>query len=241
MENQDSSNKNKWYKGNGGIIALLIFFFPVGLFLMWKYAHWNKAVKWVITAIFAIFVFASINSSNSTTNQTQTSSNSSTTSTSQPTATPQPKKPLTTEDKLWQAYKNFDNQDTDFSGVKIDYDATTNTTTLTNTSDNFLDEQSAVNGVVNSLVGYGMQAFKIPGVDKLVVAFRSTFTDSYGHKSTDDIARIGMTKDEFAKYDWKNLEFQPIYDQLQSSADPFYVNPSILGKIDTQKINLSLP
>lgn len=35
-------NELKWYKKTGWIIFLLIFFFPVGLFLMWKYAKWNK-------------------------------------------------------------------------------------------------------------------------------------------------------------------------------------------------------
>ncbi|MBI4098202.1 MAG: hypothetical protein HY426_04155 [Candidatus Levybacteria bacterium] len=46
----------KWYQNNLVIIALLILFFPVGLFLMWKYAGWNKTVKWIITAVFALAI-----------------------------------------------------------------------------------------------------------------------------------------------------------------------------------------
>ena len=119
MKNQSSANNNhKWYKGNGAIIALLILFFPVGLFLMWKYARWNKVVKWVLTVIFAIFVLSNYASSNSAKNQSQQSTSNSTSTASAPTATPQSPKPLTMEDKLWQAYKNFDTEDTDYSGTK---------------------------------------------------------------------------------------------------------------------------
>lgn len=51
----------KWYQRAPGIIALLIFFFPAGLFLMWKYARWNQKVKWIITGLFAFFFLFTIN------------------------------------------------------------------------------------------------------------------------------------------------------------------------------------
>lgn len=35
-------------------ILMLIFFYPVGIFTMWKYMRWNNYVKIVITAVFAI-------------------------------------------------------------------------------------------------------------------------------------------------------------------------------------------
>lgn len=47
-------NGKKWYQKTPWIIALLFLFFPVGLFLMWKYTNWNKYVKVGISAIFAI-------------------------------------------------------------------------------------------------------------------------------------------------------------------------------------------
>jgi len=48
--------KKKWYQKTGGIIALLVLFFPVGLYLMWKHASWNKTVKWGVTGVFAFLV-----------------------------------------------------------------------------------------------------------------------------------------------------------------------------------------
>lgn len=61
--------QNKWYQKPIGIIALLILFFPVGLYLMWKYATWNKSVKWVITVVFVLAVLGNMGGNkNSSTN-----------------------------------------------------------------------------------------------------------------------------------------------------------------------------
>lgn len=46
----------KWYRTNAGIIALLIFFFPAGLYLMWKYTSWPKNAKLIVTGILALCV-----------------------------------------------------------------------------------------------------------------------------------------------------------------------------------------
>lgn len=44
-------NNKKWYQKTPAIVACLIFFFPVGLFLMWKYASWTSRTKWIITGL----------------------------------------------------------------------------------------------------------------------------------------------------------------------------------------------
>lgn len=48
-------NKKKWYKTNFGVIFLLLFFFPMGLFFMWKGTYWSKNIKLGITAVYAFF------------------------------------------------------------------------------------------------------------------------------------------------------------------------------------------
>lgn len=53
------SNK-KWYQKTTGIIVFLIIFFPVGLYLMWKYAGWNKKIKGGISALFALATLTAI-------------------------------------------------------------------------------------------------------------------------------------------------------------------------------------
>ena len=44
----------KIYEKTWFIIVMLIVFFPVGLFLMWKYSNWNKVVKIIISVIFGL-------------------------------------------------------------------------------------------------------------------------------------------------------------------------------------------
>lgn len=45
--------KKKWYQKNWAIVLLLLYFFPVGLYLMWK-SDWSNGVKKGITAAFVI-------------------------------------------------------------------------------------------------------------------------------------------------------------------------------------------
>lgn len=62
----------KWYQKTWAIILFLIIFFPVGLFLMWKYSSWNRVIKGVITGFFVlIFISNIVNSGN---NKTETNS-----------------------------------------------------------------------------------------------------------------------------------------------------------------------
>ena len=49
----------KIYEKNWFIILMLVVFFPVGLFLMWKNAKWHKTVKIIISVLFAVMVIFS--------------------------------------------------------------------------------------------------------------------------------------------------------------------------------------
>jgi hypothetical protein len=49
-----------WYKRTWVIVVLLIGIFPLGIFLMWKYANWNKPVKGLITAAWAVVIVAAV-------------------------------------------------------------------------------------------------------------------------------------------------------------------------------------
>jgi len=55
-------NKNilKWYEKSSYIILFLVLFFPLGIFLMWRYANWSRQVKIGITAFFCGCLFTSL-------------------------------------------------------------------------------------------------------------------------------------------------------------------------------------
>lgn len=52
--------KKKWYTKTWFIILMLILFFPVGLYIMWRRSNWSTAAKSVMTALVAVFVFTNI-------------------------------------------------------------------------------------------------------------------------------------------------------------------------------------
>lgn len=72
-ENINMTDK-KWYQKNWVIALLIIYFFPVGLYLMWKHTNWKKGVKMLITSIFAFYLllfcvgFSSVSDIEPTTN-----------------------------------------------------------------------------------------------------------------------------------------------------------------------------
>ena len=63
--------ETKIYQKTWFIILMLIIFFPVGLFLMWRYSSWNKVVKILVSAVFAIALIISfVTPSDSSSKQT---------------------------------------------------------------------------------------------------------------------------------------------------------------------------
>lgn len=61
QNNWDEAPKKKFYQKTWFIILLLILFWPVGMFLMWRYARWNKIAKVIVTILIAIiFIFGII-------------------------------------------------------------------------------------------------------------------------------------------------------------------------------------
>lgn len=49
-----------WNKRSWGIIIMLIVFFPIGLYLMWKHSNWNKYLKIGVSVIIGIISIAAI-------------------------------------------------------------------------------------------------------------------------------------------------------------------------------------
>jgi hypothetical protein len=52
----DNKTEKKWYQKPTAVVLLLIFFFPVGLYLMWKHEVWSKTARWTISAVFTLAV-----------------------------------------------------------------------------------------------------------------------------------------------------------------------------------------
>jgi hypothetical protein len=49
-----------WYEQEINIFLLVLFFWPVGIYLMWKYSKTSTSAKWIITFICSLFFIAAI-------------------------------------------------------------------------------------------------------------------------------------------------------------------------------------
>lgn len=52
----ESSPRPSWWESQPAIIAFMIGVFPVGLFLMWRFAPWKARTKWIWSGLFASLV-----------------------------------------------------------------------------------------------------------------------------------------------------------------------------------------
>ena len=48
----------KWHENPRNVILLLIFFFPLGLYFMWKHEMWTQNTRWIVTGILALLVIS---------------------------------------------------------------------------------------------------------------------------------------------------------------------------------------
>ncbi|SDY30507.1 Ltp family lipoprotein [Eubacterium barkeri] len=94
----------KWYKKTWFTVVMLIFFWPVGLVLMWANKKFNMVARVIISVICGFILIGMITNPTSTKTTTTTSSTTQTTAsqpsaTAAPTPTPEPTPEITTSQK----------------------------------------------------------------------------------------------------------------------------------------------
>lgn len=58
MENQ---SELKWHQKTSSVILLLVFFFPLGLYFMWKNGFWSSKIRLGVTGLFILLLAGNIN------------------------------------------------------------------------------------------------------------------------------------------------------------------------------------
>jgi hypothetical protein len=157
---------------------------------------------------------------------------------STPSSTPQPKQKSTTDmlwgslEKAFGSRKGYDLQFDDSSGVAI--------ITRTYGENDLWDENDVVRKGYSLLVKFGMQAFKVPQVSSVEAIVVVPMQDSFGKTSNETAVDLRMTKAEFQKYDWKELEYQAVSPQMQRSCIKYWIYPSIEAKTNPDDLFLEL-
>lgn len=249
--------KELWNKGNAEKIILIvigILFLPLTLLIIASilyYKYDTPAKRWPVIALFLLIAFpltaswySSIRSGFSkSANQARVidseagKTRETGQATASPTSTPAPtEKPKTVKERLEEIAKQKFENDKD---LKTEYDEESGLfSTAYGGQSTFWDEAKIVEGMFSSLVIIGGEVFQVEGVNRLKISVENPLTDSYGKESIETVASITMSKDEYEKYDWDNLRFQPIYYQMQQSAEELFIHPALLKKIELGKLKL---
>ena len=139
-------------------------------------------------------------------------------------------------DQLWKAADTGLKTRKD---IDIKYDAGFKIVTLTKKGDMF-DENSFVRDGFSTFVKYGREAFKINGVDHVLIDLTTTLVNSYGEESTETGMTIEMTRDNFQKFNWENLEYTPVRKQIESASEYFFIHGAIQKDLNNDKLYLVL-
>lgn len=227
--------KNKWFQSTGWIIALLFLFYPAGLFLAWKYATWKAWVKIAISVFSIFWLFGMIGIFSPSSQSSPQPSNTNTSASTQKAVVKPTSKPLTLQDKLWKVTDSLQMQR---DATKINYDPQTGEVMVKfniakHWSDTHMQDLTPIalmNTEVNNFVSLGLGMFKIPEVKIVGIDFQTMFNDQYGNSTLQDAWKFSMTKDEFQKYDWQNMEGKPVFDQFVGNSvreDDYYIADSL--------------
>lgn len=94
--------------------------------------------------------------------------------------------------------------------------------------------------VLSLYVKIGKIIYNNNNIQEFDFVINGDITDEYGNKKIDRLIEILMPKDNFVKYQWENLEYQPIYNIFIKETDIFYILYSMRSQIDIDKIFLTL-
>lgn len=224
-----------WYKKWWGVILALVFLPFFLIWWIWAKTTWKVPIKIILSAVIFIGYIGIVNNDNKTTESTNTTDTKvETSSTPAPTEAP---KVLTMDDKLWEAVgTNLKGK----NGNSISYDDKTKTVTFEHAEETPYSGESFVRNSFGFFVLWGQKMVNVDGVDVLSLNYKTNLTDQYGNKGLESGVIIEMSKETFNKFNWKNLEYTPVYNTFKENSSMFFVHPAILKEVkDMSKLYLT--
>jgi len=90
----------------------------------------------------------------------------------------------------------------------------------------------------SEFVKLGASAFRRDTVKAIFLGVRTKLTDQYGNESTERVIKLKMTKREFQKFNWNNLEYRSIYHPMVNSCEIHWIHPALSKNIDANDLYL---
>jgi hypothetical protein len=229
-------------KANLAAIVFLMFFFPVGLYIMWAKTNWHKNIKWGITAVFGFFtLIALIGGLSGSKQDSATAHSPSPTTVAQATNRPEPTvtpteeimstpEPLTLEDKIKGALPDsISNPDVsvddaiDFN-TDADVPGKKDVTITANHNGTYWDTNSTKEATWKEAVVIMQRVFPLDeAIHGIIIMNMVPVTDAYGKSTTDMLTTIDLSRDTYDKIDFKNFD----YKNIPVIADKYIENHNI--------------
>lgn len=181
---------------------MLILFFPVGLYLMWKYAAWPKAAKWIVTSVLIFFVGINAVVSGQASGTTNTVQQPET-----PTATP---KPLTIQQRIAAIVK--DNGGTDNVSAYVEAQKAAGATFTLSEQWDAASTRDAIEIKCFDVQKAFWTAQPSLGLESALVVLNGPLVDAYGNQSTGQIGSCTLKKSTAAKFAWDNLTWKSAWN-----------------------------
>jgi len=214
-----------------------LIFFPFTIsYLVLKQKQFPIFVRVLIVLIFW-GIFIKIGSSESNKPNTTTESNKTEVVSDKkitPSTAPEPTKELTFKDRLLAiAQKATD------KGATVEYDEKGKLATVTVPKTiTYWDDTAIVKSSWGYFVRFGQEAFKLPEVDEIGVIVRMDFVDAYGKEAEGNGITIYMKKASFEKFNWENLRFKDISQQLTENGD-YFVHGALWKNVKQKDLKFS--
>ncbi|MBU1119401.1 hypothetical protein KKH43_05970 [Patescibacteria group bacterium] len=65
-------------------------------------------------------------------------------------------------------------------------------------------------------------------------------TDQYCKEEIDTVTDEIFSKENFQKFEWENLKYEPIYNAFVNNAEKHYLHPGVMKNVKKDKLLLSL-
>jgi hypothetical protein len=214
----------KWYQKNPFIILFLVVFFPVGLYLMWKYSDWSPKTKWIVTGVLLFFVFiigitddASNDSSQSHTSENdQQSVSSYNWQTEQGTLLRRVEEVVV--DQIGEKNNMGENTiisiQTERDGLWINYHASENFTSNMTRGGIKSDMVDVFSNLNNDILD---EFYNVTIVAELPLV------DPEGNKSVENVMTVSLTTEKIGEINWDNF----LRENLEVVASVYNVHPAI--------------
>lgn len=208
----------KFYQKIWFMWLMLFLFFPVGIFLLYKYSDYSKKTKAIIACLSVLLcIVANSNSHQQTANKAASTQEISEKNSKQ-------NKTLSTEEKITEICKKQLRDD--FLSVEINDNANVPNTKIVLVHFKYenLTTSMTREGMImeSSDIMEKLYTADLP-ISEVVTFVETGMVDKYGNESRDTVMKCGLTKDVAGKINWGNklsIDFSKVFTQ-------YWVHPAL--------------